>query len=605
MKVVGIEIYRWLRCAQQLLERARDMVANAQYEAVRSMTNRLPRQMAPDCGQRLSVVFAGQYSAGKSTILRAMTGRDDIDVSAEITTQSTREYDWNGIVVIDTPGVHTTLRPDHDEMTYEAISTADLLVFVITNELFDSHLGEHFRKIAIVQEKAHEMMLVVNKMQRSAEGNTPQVHEVIRNDLRKVLAPFTPEEFRMSFIDAALAVEARQETDRNLRHLMERKSSFGTFLECVNKFVRDKGLIGRYTTTLYTLEQVIQEALAAVPTDEPDVGALEELRVQERRALLDTRQHVEHAIATQVRETSSAIRNDGREVAGLIDGNVDQGYINHELKEIGCRINQRSEQLAKKILAILEQHQEKLDERIHLISESEIAKGLLSRLQRQFETSGPGTSAASNAQYRHASEVMRQLGAFLTKHSFNVTAGTSGLLSLGQHSDTAVHRIVKAAGHSFGKSFKPWEAVKWTRVISNAGRVLSVAGVVLSFALQLKEDSDAAKRESDLRDARDAIRTGINEAAHAVETYFDQQMSTYIAVNFDRDIGTLDDQIKEIRYIRTSKGVLSDGLMTLLEETRMLVSEMHQISPAMRPNQMLEPDPSSSGSFVTDEKIDP
>ena len=34
----------------------------------------------------LNIVFVGQYSAGKSTILRMLTGRDDIAVGAGITT---------------------------------------------------------------------------------------------------------------------------------------------------------------------------------------------------------------------------------------------------------------------------------------------------------------------------------------------------------------------------------------------------------------------------------------------------------------------------------------------------------------------------------------
>ena len=575
-QIASIEIEQWVRCGQQLLERAADMIANAQNASVRSMTDRLPTQAAPDREQRLRVVFAGQYSAGKSTILRAMTGRDDIDVGAKITTQSVQEYDWNGILVIDTPGVHTKIRPDHDEMTYKAISTADLLVFVITNELFDSHLGGHFRELAITRDKSHEMMLVVNKMQRSAGGNTPQLQEVIRNDLRKVLAPVTPEALRTSFIDAALAVEARQETDCDIRRLLEQKSAFETFLECVNKFVRDKGHAGRYTTTLYALEQVLQEALAAVPTDEPDVDALEELFVQQRRTLLNTRQQLSHAIAAQIRETSSAIRNDGREVADLIHGDVDPDHINRALEDLQSGTRQRSERLASEILATVAEHQETLDGRIRLIAESEFAMGLLRRLQRQFEASGPGTSTGSHAQFRQASEVTRQLGLFLAKHSFNIRAGTGGLFSLGQHSGTTTHGFVKGASHFFGKSFKPWEAVKWTRIIGNAGRVLSVVGVVVSFALQLKEDFDAAKHESDLRECRTAIRAGISEAAQAVETHFDQQTSSYIAETFGQAAARLDEQLKELRAIRRSQGVLVDELVTLLEETHTLIGEMHK-----------------------------
>lgn len=67
-----------------------------------------------------TVAFVGQYSAGKSTIISALTGRWDIHIDADIATDTTASYDWNGIKLIDTPGLFTD-RPKHDEITYEAI----------------------------------------------------------------------------------------------------------------------------------------------------------------------------------------------------------------------------------------------------------------------------------------------------------------------------------------------------------------------------------------------------------------------------------------------------------------------------------------------------
>ena len=128
-----------------------------------------------------------------------LTGRKDISIGADITTQKAHVYDWNGIEVIDTPGIHTQLRPDHDEISYKAIASADMLVFVITNELFDSYMANHFRKLAIDKDKAGEMILVVNKMERAAEGNTIEQQNIIREDLKKVLFPYTPEQLNLSF----------------------------------------------------------------------------------------------------------------------------------------------------------------------------------------------------------------------------------------------------------------------------------------------------------------------------------------------------------------------------------------------------------------------
>ena len=136
-----------------------------------------------DKSDRVRIVFAGQYSAGKSSIIKMLTGDDTIATGAKITTQETHTYEWNGLEIVDTPGVHTSLRPDHDEISYKAIAAADILVFVITNELFDSYMADHFRRLAIDKDKAGEMILVVNKMDRTG-ANFLRVVDQIKTRLK-------------------------------------------------------------------------------------------------------------------------------------------------------------------------------------------------------------------------------------------------------------------------------------------------------------------------------------------------------------------------------------------------------------------------------------
>lgn len=268
--------HEWTTSGNDLLGRARSVLTFAPSDKVRELANRIPPVILPPDGA-IKVVFAGQYSAGKSTIMKVLTGREDIATGGGITTEEAHPYDWDGVKVVDTPGIHTKLRPDHDEISYLAIADADLLVFVVSNELFDSHLAQHFRKLAIERDKAHEMMLVVNKMNRCAKGNSPEAQGIIREDLRKVLAPFSPEDLRTSFLAAEWAIESKIESDAMVCEALWRKSGIEPFMQELNGFVFEKGLSGRYTTALYNLEQVLQEALAAESTGDKDVDALEEL----------------------------------------------------------------------------------------------------------------------------------------------------------------------------------------------------------------------------------------------------------------------------------------------------------------------------------------
>ena len=380
----SLEIQQWMTRGQDLLVRTRSVFELAPSDKVRAFLARIPESVSPEDGP-VRVVFAGQYSAGKSSILKAMTGRDDIAIGAGMTTQMTHDYDWNGIAVVDTPGVHTNLRPDHDAVAYEAISGADLLVFVTTNELFDSHLAAHFRKLAIERDKAHEMLLVVNKMRRCSGGNTPSAQDIVREDLRKVLAPFTPEQLRTSFVDAEAALESAGERGSDVSGILMKKSGLTLFLATLNDFVREKGLAGRYTTVLYSIEQALHEALAAESTGDTDADALKELLLQQRRTLVETQARIPISVESLVQETVGQIRGDGRELADLIHGNSDSKEIEHGLQAAQARLQARADNLANSVQDSIERQMVSLGERIQQIAEGELARELLPRLAARLD----------------------------------------------------------------------------------------------------------------------------------------------------------------------------------------------------------------------------
>ena len=60
-------------------------------------------------------------------------------------------------------GIDTEIRPDHDEKNCYEIDHAALLIFGDTNEGFDDKIGNHFRKLAVEQNRGKNMVLVVNK----------------------------------------------------------------------------------------------------------------------------------------------------------------------------------------------------------------------------------------------------------------------------------------------------------------------------------------------------------------------------------------------------------------------------------------------------------
>lgn len=198
-------------------------------------TDELPNSMKPDDGA-IKLVFVGQYSAGKSSIIKMLSGIDT-GIGAAITTQESHTYNWNDLQIIDTPGIQTGLRPDHDEITYNEIDHASLLVFVVTSEGFDRQMGEHFQKLAIEQKRGNNMVLVINKMDRAMAGNSLKQQEIILNDIKKVISPYEPKDLYVTFISTQLYEESLKESDTELKRELLEESGHDTFIDNLNSFV--------------------------------------------------------------------------------------------------------------------------------------------------------------------------------------------------------------------------------------------------------------------------------------------------------------------------------------------------------------------------------
>ena len=137
-----IRIEQLSKNAQTLFSDARKAFSASSSVNLKERSKFVPRTFV-DEDKKVRIVFVGQYSAGKSSILSILTGKQ-LEVGQGVTTSKCNFLDWNGIEVVDTPGIHTQKRPDHDEITYNAMSEADLIVFVCTAEGFSKGLGAHF-----------------------------------------------------------------------------------------------------------------------------------------------------------------------------------------------------------------------------------------------------------------------------------------------------------------------------------------------------------------------------------------------------------------------------------------------------------------------------
>lgn len=547
--------------SEEFLNQVEQTLKEVNYE-----TNNLPKNICDD-NKPISLVFAGQYSAGKSTILKALTGIQSIETGEKITTQKSHEYDWHGLKVVDTPGIHTTLHPEHDEISYKAIVNADMLVYVVTQELFDSFNGDHFRKLLLDQDKAAEMILVVNKM--AVVGNTIEMREIKLDGLRLVTSPYDPEQLHTCFVDAESYLESMDEKDDDIVEELRNRSNYDELVKTIDSFVRENALYSKLTTSLYKIDDVLQEAIFkfSPSSGDEDVDALEERLFQERRITSSTEWRIKQQAKTIYQNIAGEIRDKGRVMADKLYDYSREDEANSEIEKSEQQVEELTDSCVNQIIDLIEKiindEQVQLDE----FYNSEFSKNLEFRLKDKLKKKNPIVEKIFK------SDVLVQGGQKIVAGSIGKEA--TALTGLKSFAQSDIHETVLNIGHFFGHSFKPWEAVKWTKGINYAGKALGVLGVVFSIGLQAKEDNDEVARQQQMRQNREKLRAGYNDVADEVSFHFEKVVREFLDKNYKKRINDLDIQIYEIRKLKQGKTKNYDLLLSTQKQCKNLISDIH------------------------------
>ena len=559
-----------------LFKRTNEMFSKSKNDAIKAMSKDVPIQFV-DKDKKINIVFAGQYSAGKSTIISIMTGKK-LRVGQGVTTDQCTTLEWNGVNITDTPGVHTQKHPDHDEITYDAISKADLILFVITAEGFSDHLGNHFRKLLIEKGKGHEMMLVVNKMESSEYGNDAQGQEIfIKNNLLPVISPnYTPEDLYVSFIDAESYNDAMCETDSSEREYLIKQSGFENFYANINRFIKDKNLIGRCTTSLYRNEQLLSNAMSEFKSGDLCVDGAVYLLNKQRGILAESKENVKNQAYNLVRKYTQEITRWGSEIANELSAECNVDEINRKISKRYSEVDNVCTRIQGDLGLLIAEENSRLSNQIEELANSTFAKDFKAVIERKFAEQNIDPAKAQKVQ--KGATYVKEFGAWLSKMSKGTNAGTgwSSIFKLGTYSGSHTHEAVLVVGHFFGHKFKPWEAVKISGKIGKVGMVLGVVGAAVGVISQIISEKQEEKAEKQLREARADIRNSFDEAAKAIDMEFDKNTGSWIEENYDKRISEIDSNIYELRDIVKTKQDEYENYQKLLEKTRLLIREVHE-----------------------------
>lgn len=556
--------------AQALFDKTRATFANSTDPKLKCYANKVPQSFT-EGGDKINVVFAGEFSAGKSTILSLLTGKK-LEIGGGITTQTCSSFDWNGITVTDTPGVHNQGRSDHDKITYDAMVKADLIVFVTTVNGFSNHVGRHFRELIIDRHKGREMMLVVNKMASMNAGNTPELQNEVRNKtfLPVVEPEFKPEDFYISYIDAQCYKESLEESDAEAKRELEKESGWAKFVDNLNKFVKEKRVLGKTTTTLHRLEQILCDANAEYCSGDLCIdGSITTLN-SARNIYSETKRNI-------IRKCQDLAHAQSHDIYQVRDSVVMQFHTSEQqaqLKEQLERADKEAEVICNRYVGKLAQSiNEEIDAASKQLGDlacSPFTGQLRSAIENECNVDFGNASSLGGV--KNVASNASKFGNFLLKMSSKNPNGTIfQIMSASSSSGTVAHNVVYNVGKFFGHNFKPWGAVKFARGLAVGGKILGAVGPFVSLILDFVQMSRERKAEQQMMEARQEISQNFNKFAEAVELEFDNQANAWVEKNIDAKIREIDGEVADLQKLQNRADNESKTYNDLLLKVRQLI----------------------------------
>ncbi len=466
----------------------------------------------------LKVAFIGQYNAGKSTIISALTGNRDIKIASDIATDRATSYQWNGILLTDTPGLWTE-RTEHDAITMQAIREADLLVFVITSDLFSPVTLRNFKELAYEQGFKYKMMLVVNKMS-AEDGDHAQLVANYKESLSEALHPHKLEDFRIVFIDAADFLESEGDPE------MIAMSHFEDLIENLNAFVRERGLLGRLDRPVRAVLNVVQNAQVKAAAHEETRKYFTLVERLERRVERSLRQSEIQARGMAADLRSKVVRL-GSDLAMQIgqEGLAFEG----ELERVNVEIERLADETSQRMASMLEREREELEAELAELFASDLGKAYFAGVMAEGKAEVQNVSGGDLSSLQRNLQGLQKITSMVSPKllEFFGHSGTGFFFKSADIAGGQAHQLVYNLGKFFGAKFRPWQAVKLTRYGGNflkaLGPVVAVVTAVLEFLQVLKE----AERAEKLREARQACHNSFVDIGEALQEQFLKEFAAY------------------------------------------------------------------------------
>jgi GTPase SAR1 family protein len=509
----------------------------------------------------LRVVLVGEFSAGKSSIISALTGTK-ILIDADVATDKVSEYPWHGIVLVDTPGVQAEVtETDHDHLAREATVAADLVLFVITNELFNSRLAAYLRFVLDDSGLglSKKTCVIVNKVDR--ESN---VDATLTSEVANVLGPH--QDVPIYLCAASKFLQAAKE-EAPLRVRFERQSRFRDLTTGLDRFVEDAGSNGRLVTPLLLIRETLDGIQSEFADSDGDRLRLEQIRRERvvfqrlQSRLYDIRKTwKQQAFSTVMAQANSAVD----QISEISQSNDLEELFNLSLKQASCEIDQLYDGVEVELHEALEQARLDLEE----IAQSPLGKSVAQIEMKRAEKLEINFSEEKLSGSRYLPHFAKMACKPLGEALNGAAKNAKGL-----------RNICYTVGKTFGVKFRPWRAVKvgegLAKTAGRLGKVMPYAAAALDLFLQYREEKIKSEQERYLASLRLALRRAFADQAkvesEALETSIDKVTHEYVQLGLE----DIDKQVEIIAANASNSEVIQSNISDIQKDCTTLRDELY------------------------------
>ncbi|WP_088285195.1 GTPase domain-containing protein [Kineosporia sp. A_224] len=538
-------------------------------------TLRLRRMLIVEQHDRPRMVLTGQYSSGKSTLVKALTdGAAEVLIDSAVATSDVQVFDWDGLVeLVDTPGVQAGLEV-HDALAEEALRNADLVLFTVSVDLFDDRLVAHLRHVTDDLRKASQLLVVITKCRslKAADG-------VRQAAVREALGHFA-DQVPWVECDARTYLDALHEDDGSRAEIRAEASRIGMLRRAINRIARERGDLARFRVPLQQVALVAGEALAAVAEDEADEAALAVL-ARQRRAFTNRRGLLDSALERRATEFRSACIRAAEQLADMVEAIEvspagEWGRLDDASARLDEQLNLANERFVDGVREIVQSQLADFSSEVREIEASPYAHQLAALdvradVEARVISVEPGSDRLTRQKPVRLPPWAPKVTEHLKKFQRTWGAGDGVRASAG----STGHQIVYNVGKRVGVKFKPYQAVRWA---DNIGKVARYGNLVLPVALEvhaiLQEErgEEAAAKEKFRR--RRALVGAVLAQCEVISGATLAQVRGEFATAFDAAVREIDEMHEVIRAVQASRSDLDRELASVQREAHSMLDRL-------------------------------